>query len=142
MHFSTSSRVSHKKRNSLCHGLAIRADSAAQGIYVSMRCDLLSERKLLCTRGLRSLLVPRRELRHFARSFRRSEVSPAEMSFSKTKRRRPGRPFPCRHANLRTLDLAQPAVDVDLFPRDIRRILRGQKRNHAGNFFRLSEAFH
>src|SRR5207302_8081226 len=59
-----------------------------------------------------------------------------------------GRPSPCRrhflgpNANLRTLDLAQPAVDVDLFPSDVGRILRGQKGYDAGNFFRLSKAFH
>src|SRR5437762_8665620 len=66
-------------RDSLRRGLTIRAVSAAQRVYVAMRCDLSPERKLLCARGLRTLLVPRCELRHFARSFRRSEVNTLEM---------------------------------------------------------------
>src|SRR6266480_1677848 len=57
-----------------------------QRVYVAMRCDLSPERKLLCARGLRTLLVPRCELRHFARSFRRSEANTLEMSVAKTKK--------------------------------------------------------
>ena len=40
------------------------------------------------------------------------------------------------------LDLSQPTVDVDLHPRDVRRVLRGQKCDGGSHFLGLSKSLH